>query len=156
METARCQKHFEKSWLNILVCSRTVSDYAAASVVSDSVRRHRQQPTRLPCPWNSPGKNTGVEFHCLLQCMKVKSESEVTQLCPTCSDPMDCSPPAPPSIGFFQARVLEWVATAFSGVIMKLLQILCQKHISQQPPPGNNGFSFLSTTPIQAPLTSRC
>ena len=71
-----------------------------ASVVSNSVRPHRQQPTRLPRPWDSPGKNTGVGCHFLLQCMKMKSESEVTQSCPTLSDPMDCSPQAPPSMGF--------------------------------------------------------
>ena len=58
------------------------------------------QPTRLPRPWDSPGKNTGVGCHFLLQCMKVKSESEVAQSCPTLSDPMDCSLPAPPSMGF--------------------------------------------------------
>ena len=69
---------------------------------------HRWQPTRLPCPWNSPGKNTGVGCHFLLQCMKVKSESEVTQSCPTLSDPMDCSLPGSPVHGVFQARVLEW------------------------------------------------
>ena len=55
--------------------------------------RQRWQPTRLPRPWDSPGKNTGVGCHFLLQCMKVKSESEVAQSCPTLSDPMDCSPP---------------------------------------------------------------
>ena len=65
----------------------------AASVVSDSVRPHRRQPTRLPRPWDSQGKNTGVGCHVLLQCMKVKSESEVAQSCPTPSDPMDCSLP---------------------------------------------------------------
>ena len=60
----------------------------------DSVQPHRRQPTRLLCPWDSAGKKpTGVGCHCLLQCMKVKSESEVTQSCPTLSDPMDCSPP---------------------------------------------------------------
>ena len=69
-------------------------------IVSDSVRPRRRQPTRLPCPWDSPGKNTGVGCHFLLQCMKGKSESEVAQSCPTLSDPMDCSPPAPPSMGF--------------------------------------------------------
>ena len=63
-----------------------------------TVRPHRRQPTRLPRPWDSPGKNTGVGRHFLLQCMKVKSESEVTQLCLTLSDPMDCSPPG--SMGF--------------------------------------------------------
>ena len=64
-----------------------------ASVVSDSVRPQRRQPTRLPRPWHSPGKNTGVGCHFLLQCIKVKSESEVAQSCPTLSDPMDCSLP---------------------------------------------------------------
>ena len=67
-----------------------------------------------PRPWDSPGKNTGVGRHFLLQCMKVKSESEVTQLCPTLSDPMDCSLPGSYVHGIFQARVLEWVAIAFS------------------------------------------
>ena len=76
--------------------------------MSDSVWPHRRQPTRLPCPWDSPGKNTGVGCHFLLSWMKVKSESEVAQSGPTLSDPMDCSLPAPPSMGFFQARVLEW------------------------------------------------
>ena len=75
----------------------------------DSVRPHRRQPTRLPHPWDSPGKNTGVGFHFPLQCMKVKSESEVTQSCPTLSDPMDCSLPGSSVHGIFQARVLEWV-----------------------------------------------
>ena len=77
--------------------------------MSDSVRPHRLQPTRLPRPWGSPGKNTGVGCHCLLQCMKVKSESQVTQSCPTLSDPMDCSPPGSSVHGIFQARVLEWI-----------------------------------------------
>ena len=82
--------------------------------MSDSVRPQRQQPTSLPCPWDSPGKNTGVGCHCLLQCMKVKSKSEVAQSCPTPSDPMDCSPPGSSIHGICQARVLEWVAIAFS------------------------------------------
>ena len=75
---------------------------------------HRQQPTRFPRPWDSPGKNTGVGCHFLLQCMKVKSESEVTQSCPTLSDPMDCILPGSSIHGIFQARVLEWGAIAFS------------------------------------------
>ena len=83
------------------------------SVMSDSVRPHRQQPTSLPHPWDSPGKNTGVGCHFLLQCMKVKSGSEVAQSCPTLSDPMDCSLPGSFVHGIFQARVLEWGATAF-------------------------------------------
>ena len=85
-----------------------------ASVVSDSVRPHRQQPTRLPRPWDFPGKNTGVGCHFLLQCIKVKSESEVAQLCPTLSDPTDCGPPGSSIHGIFQARLLEWGAIAFS------------------------------------------
>ena len=77
--------------------------------MSDSVRPHRQQPMRLPRPWDSPGMNTGVGCHFLLQCMKVKSQSEVAQSCPTLSDPMDCSLPGSSVHGIFQARVLEWV-----------------------------------------------
>ena len=83
--------------------------------MSDSVRPQRRQPTRLPRPWDSLGKNTGVGCHFLLQYMKVKSESEVAQLCPTLSSPMDCSPPGSSIHGIFQARVLEWVAMAFSA-----------------------------------------
>ena len=82
--------------------------------MSDSVQPLKWQPTRLPCPWDSPGKITGVGCHFLLQCMKVKSESEVTQLCPTLSNPMDCSLPGSSAHGIFQARVLEWGAIAFS------------------------------------------
>ena len=78
------------------------------SVISDS------WDPRLPCPWDSPGKNTGVGCHFLLQCMKVKSESEVMQSCPTLCDPMDCSLPGSSIHGIFQARVLEWGAIAFS------------------------------------------
>ena len=80
--------------------------------MSDSVRPHRQQPTRLPRPWDSPGKNTGVGCHFLLQYMKVKSESEVAQSCPTLSETMDCSLPGSSAHGIFQARVLEWGAIA--------------------------------------------
>ena len=78
------------------------------------MRPHRQQPTRLPRPWDSPGKNTGVGCHFLLQCRKVKSESEVAQLCPTLCDSMDCSLPGSSVHGIFQARVLELGAIAFS------------------------------------------
>ena len=83
-------------------------------MVSDSVRPHRRQLTRLPHPWDSPGKNTGVGCRLLLQCMKVKSESEVAQSCLTLSNPTDCSPPGSSIHGIFQARVLEWDAIAFS------------------------------------------
>ena len=83
--------------------------------MSDSVRPHKQQPTGLPHPWDSPGKNTGVGCHFLLQCMKVKSESEVAQLCLTLSDPVDYSPPSSSVHAIFQARVLQWGAIAFSN-----------------------------------------
>ena len=87
---------------------------AIASVMSDSVRPRRRQPTRLPCPWDPPGKNIGVGCHFHLQCMKVKSESEVAQSCLALLDPMDCSLPGSSIHGIFQARVLEWAAIAFS------------------------------------------
>ena len=90
-----------------------------ASVVSNSVRPHRRQPTRLPRPWDSPGKNTGVGCHFLLQCVKVKSESAVAQSIPTFSDPMDCSPPGSSIHGTFQARVLEWGTIAFSEACLR-------------------------------------
>ena len=93
-----------------------------ASVVSNSVRPHRRQPTRLPRPWDSPSKNAGVGCHFLLQCMKVKSESEVAQSCPTLSNPMDCSLPGSPIHGIFQARELEWGAIAFSTEWCSTLQ----------------------------------
>ena len=88
------------------------------SVMSNSTRPQRRQPTRLPHPRDSPGKNTGVGCHLLLQCMKVKSESEVAPSCPTPSNPMDCSPPGSSIHGIFQARVLEWFAIAFSAEML--------------------------------------
>ena len=69
---------------------------------------------QAPHPWDFPGKDTGVGRHCLLQCMKLKSESEVSQLCPTLCDPMDCSPPGSSIHGIFQARTLEWGTIVFS------------------------------------------
>ena len=95
------------------------------------MRPHRWQPTRLPHPWDSPGKNTGVGCHFLLQCMKGKSESEVAQSYPTLSDPMDCNPSGSSVHGISQARVLDWGAIAFS--IMKY----------QTP---DHGISCLTTT----------
>ena len=83
--------------------------------MSHSVRPHTWQHNRLPRPWDSPGKNTGVGCHFLLQCMKVKSESKVAQSCLTPRDPMDCSLPGSSVHGIFQARVLEWGAIAFSA-----------------------------------------
>ena len=116
-------KHWENSPFFWYVCrsSETLEDYLlycyccqVTSVVSNSVQPHRRQPIRLPCPWDSPGKNAGMGCHFLLQCMKVKSESEVSQSCPTLSNPMDCSLPGSSVHGVFQARVPEWGAIAFS------------------------------------------
>ena len=68
--------------------------------MSNSLRPHRRQPTSLPRPWDSPGKNTGAGCHFLLQCMKVKSEREVAQSCPTLRNPIDVTHQDPPSMGF--------------------------------------------------------
>ena len=84
---------------------------------------HRLQPTRLLCPWDSPGMSTGVGCHFLLQCMKVRSETEIAQSCPTLSDPMDCLPGSS-AHGIFQARVLEWGAIAFSLKLLSHMIIL--------------------------------
>ena len=92
---------------------------AAAKLLQScpTLRPHRRQPTRLLCPWDSPGKNTGVGCHFFLQCMKVKSESEVVQSSPTLSDPMDYQSLRDSSVhGIFQARVLEW------GAIVSLIE----------------------------------
>ena len=97
---------------------------AVTSLVSDSVQPHRQQPIRLPRPWDPPGKNTAVGCHFLLQCMKVKSKSEVAQSCPTLSNPMDRSPPSSSVHGIFQTRVLEWDVTAFSTSLPKETYVL--------------------------------
>ena len=98
--------------------------------MSDSVRPHRQQPIRLLCSWDSPGKNPGVGCHFLLQCMKVKSESEVTQSCPTLSNPMDCSLPGSSVHGFSRQEYwsgvplpspLFWQATAQHMALLALV-----------------------------------
>ena len=122
--------------------------------MSDSVQPHRRQPIRLPRPWDSPGKNTGVGCHFLLQCMEVKSESEVTQSCLTLRNPADCSLPGSCAHGIFQARVLVWVAIAFSLVYPPLnpqipvvtftTKQLCQWFVSPRPS-GLSPKSFIFT-----------
>ena len=102
------EQHYKGSQVGSCCCC------CITSVMSDSVQPHRRQPTKLPRPWDSPGKNTGVGCHFLLQCMKVKSESEVAQLCPTLSDPMDRNLPGSSIHGNLQARALEWGGIAFS------------------------------------------
>ena len=110
-----------------------------ASVVSDSVRPHRWKPTRLRRPWDSPGKNTGVGCHFLLQCLKVKREREVAQSCLTLCNPMDCSLPGSSVHGIFQTRVLEWGAIAFS----KALDLPCSySPVSIQMAPLRPPWSF--------------
>ena len=102
--------------------------------MSDSVPPHRQQPTSLPRPWDFPGKNNGAGCHFLLQCMKVKSESEVAQLCPTLSDPVNCSLPGSSIHEIFQARVLEWGTITFS--------LACAKYFGEQG--DSQGKNYLS------------
>ena len=92
--------------------------------MSDSVRPHRRQPIRLSDPGILQAKNTGVGCHFLLQCMKMKSESEIAQSCPILRDPLDCSPPGSSIHGIFQTRVLEWGAIAFSNFMYSSLYLL--------------------------------
>ena len=124
--------------------------------MSDSVQLHRQQPTRLLHPWDSLGKNTGVGCHCLLQCMKVKSESEVTQSCRTLRDPMDCSLPGSSIHGIFQARVLEWVVIAFSAPEHRLgncgTWLTCSEACGISPDQGSN-LCFLHWQADSLPLS---
>ena len=115
--------------------------------MSASVRPNGRQPTRLPGPWDSPGKNTGVGCHFLLQCMKVKSESEVTQSCPTLRDPMDCRLPGSSIHGIFQARVLEWGATAFSASSTYCTSFLGQRFLGFFTPTFFFSYGFVSMSP---------
>ena len=101
--------------------------------MSDSVRPQRWQPTRLPHPWDSPGKNTGAGCHFLLQCMKVKSESEVAQSCPSLSDPMDCSPPDSSVHGISQARILEYLVTGCHFLLQGWQRIIFNKYSILSP-----------------------
>ena len=117
--------------------------------MSDSVRPHGQQPTRLPRPWDSPGKNTGVGCHFLLQCMKMKRESEVAQSYPTLSDPINCSLPGSSIHGVFQARVLEWGAIAFSKYVALVPKIKKKKNRSKR----KTGF-FIITAESQVEMHS--
>ena len=120
MKVHGCQQMLSLQWLLLLLLSRFSRVRFCATP--------RQQPTRLLRPWDSPGKNTGVGCHFLLQCTKVKSESEVAQSCPTLCDPMDCRLPGSSIHGVFQARVLEWGATAFSAlqwIHVKKLEPIC-------------------------------
>ena len=120
--------------------------------MSNSVRPDRQPPTRLPRPWDSPGKNTGLGCHFLFLCMKVKSESEVAQSCPTLSDPMDRILPDSPIHGIFQERVLECGAIAFSEECSNYHTIALISHTSKVM------LKILQSqaSAICEPWTSRC
>ena len=137
--------------------------------MSDSVRPHRWEPARLPHPWDSPGNNTEVGCHFLLQCIKMKSESEVTQSCLTVSDPMDCSLSGSSIRGIFQARLLEWVTSAFSVKWLQPLYITLQQilkrtslqfSVNPQIPllhqyPKGYEYSHACTQVLRAPLFTR-
>ena len=130
------------------ICSAAAT--AAKLLVSISVQPHRRQPTRLLHPWDSPGKNTGVGCHFLFQYMKVKSESEVTQSCPTLSDPMDCGPPGSSIHGIFQARVLEW------GAILVTANFECQRRGKVLIEQINVTETLSFWVPITSPYSQLC
>ena len=119
---------------------------AAKSLQScpDSVRPHRRQPSRLPCPWDSSGKELWSGLPFLLQCVKVKSESEDAQSCPTRSDTMDCSPPGSSVHGICQAGVLEWDAIAFSHLYTSP-PLICGGYVLR--PPSMDSETTDSTEP---------
>ena len=120
--------HALNTWL-IIHCSRNWSctdHVTGVQTCALPIWPHGRQPTRPRSPWGSPGKNTGVGCHVLLQCMKVKCESEVAQSCPTLSDPMDCSLPGSSVHEIFQARVLEWGAIAFSDTLTSAHYLVLQ------------------------------
>ena len=108
--------------------------------MSDSVQPHRQKPTRLLCPWDSPGKNTGVGCHFLLQYMKVKSESEVAQSCLTLSDPMDCSLPGSSVHGISQAAPKASVYSVSSGILET--STLENVHLFLKLQPRSHAYSY--------------
>ena len=126
MQDSRLGLMAQVSWAKNLAVEPYLATAAAAKSLQScpTVRPHRRQPTRLPCPWDSPGKNTGVGCHFLLQCMKVKSESEVAESCPTLSDPMACSLPGSSVHGIFQVRALEWGAIVFCNISHSCFQML--------------------------------
>ena len=110
------------------------------------MRPHRRQPTRLPHPWDSPGKNTGVGCHFLLQCMKVKSEREVAQSCPTLSDPMDCSLPGSSNHRIFQAVGCHCLLRSRP---YKASMMPDQKPVSVNQETGSSCVSQLQASPLR-------
>ena len=134
------------------------------SVMSNSVRPQSWQPTRFPRPWDSPGKNTGVACHFLLQCMKVKSESEVTQSCLTPSDPMGCSLPGSSVHGIFQGvnslimqqkqADLGYTQGLFFFFFSLLLGPTVKNKIHAHPPPLHLA-SYVSVCPLSSDLNTK-
>ena len=128
--------------------------------MSDSVRPHRRKPTRLPWPWDSPGKNTGVGCHCLLRALICAAK--LLQSCPTLCDPIDGSPPGSPGLGILQARILEWVAISFSnawkwkvkGKLLSCVRLLVTPWTVAYQAPPSLGFSrqeYWSGVPLPSP-----
>ena len=109
MSSARPLLRDSQTWIKDCCCCCC----SVTSVVSDAVQPHRRQPTRLRHPRDSPGKNAGVGCHFLLQCIKVKSESEVAQSCPTLRDPTDCSLPGSSVHGIFHGKTLDRIKNPF-------------------------------------------
>ena len=103
-------------WLSLMISAAVAKSLQSCLTLCDPV-----DGSPPGSPWDSPGKNTEVGCHFLLQCMKVKSESEVAQLGPTLHGPMDCSPPGSSAHGIFQARVLEWGAIVMISAIWFIL-----------------------------------
>ena len=120
-----------------------------AAAAAKSPQSCPTQPTRLPRPWDSPGKNIGVDCHFHLQCMKMKSESEVAQSCLAPGDPTDCSPPGSSVHGILQTRVLEWGAIAFPDcrTDMRLNEIMHVECLRREGPSMHSGFFCESPTP---------
>jgi len=116
--------------------------------MSNSMWPQRRQPTRLPHPWDSPGKNTGVGWHFLLQCKKVKSESEAAQSCLTPSNPMDCSLPGSSFHGIFQATNGLFILFMNLGNLDQPNQpkqhIQKQRHHFANKGPSSQGYGFSS------------
>ena len=130
--------HFCSSQKHTTMPSIWSAAAAARSLQSrPTLRPHRRQPTRLPRPWDSPGKSTGVGCHFPLHCMKVKNESEVAQSCLTLHDPMDCSPPGSSIPGILQARALGWAATALSECMVYIKYFFFLQRVRE----GNNLIS---------------
>ena len=136
---------------HLILCTHFSCAVLSCSMLSDYLRAHGLKSTGLLGPWDTPGKNTGVGCRFLLQCMKVKKESEVTQSCPTVSNPVDCSLPDSSVHGIFQARVLEWVAIAFSSHHLRRPEIKSRYRNSYKNP-----HSVPERTPFKRKSSNRC